>query len=57
MSKNFPDTFFRWRPHPWHGIEISPKAPKIVNAYIELTPFDSVKYEVDKKATTNKTDL
>ncbi len=49
MSGNFPDTFYRWRPHPWHGIEISGKAPKLVNAYIELTPFDAVKYEVDKK--------
>ncbi len=49
MSGNFPDTFYRWRPHPWHGIEISSEAPKLVNAYIELTPFDAVKYEVDKK--------
>jgi inorganic pyrophosphatase len=38
----------RWRPHPWHGLEIGPEAPHIVNAYIEITPFDLVKYEVDK---------
>jgi inorganic pyrophosphatase len=44
----FPDTFYRWRPHPWHGLEIGSKAPRVVNAYIEMTPFDSVKYEVDK---------
>ena len=44
----FPKTFYRWRPHPWHGLEPGDQAPGIVNAYIEMTPFDSVKYEVDK---------
>jgi inorganic pyrophosphatase len=44
----FPKTFYRWRPHPWHGLDIGDEAPSIVNAYIEMTPFDSVKYEVDK---------
>jgi inorganic pyrophosphatase len=44
----FPNTFYRWRPHPWHGLDIGEKFPDIVNAYIEMTPFDSVKYEVDK---------
>lgn len=46
---SFPQPFFRWRPHPWHGLEIGPKPPEIVHAYIELTPFDRVKYELDKK--------
>jgi len=41
-------TFVAWRPHPWHGLEVGPEPPKIVNAYIEITPFDLVKYEVDK---------
>ncbi len=41
-------SFYRWRPHPWHGLEIGEHAPDVVNAYIEITPFDSVKYEVDK---------
>ena len=41
-------TFVAWRPHPWHGLEVGDEAPKIVNAYIEITPFDLVKYEVDK---------
>lgn len=41
-------SFMRWRPHPWHGVEIGPEAPHIVNAYIEITTFDLVKYEVDK---------
>lgn len=37
------------RPHPWHGLSIGPDAPKKVLAYIEMTPFDVVKYEIDKK--------
>lgn len=45
---SFPNPFYRWRPHPWHGLEIGPNPPKIVQAYIEITPFDLVKYEVDK---------
>jgi inorganic pyrophosphatase len=44
----FPKTFYRWRPHPWHGLEAGDDIPRIVNAYIEMTPFDAVKYEVDK---------
>jgi len=44
----FPKPFYRWRPHPWHGLEIGENAPDIVNAYIEMTPFDAIKYEVDK---------
>lgn len=45
----FPDTFYRWRPHPWHGLEAGKNPPEIVNAYIEITSFDHVKYEIDKK--------
>jgi inorganic pyrophosphatase len=45
---SFPKSFFRWRPHPWHGLDIGEKSPDVVNAYIEMTPFDAVKYEVDK---------
>lgn len=44
----FPKPFFRWRPHPWHGLEIGPEPPEVVLAYIEMTPFDLVKYEIDK---------
>ena len=40
--------FIKWRPHPWHGLEIGREAPDVVNAFIEITPFDLVKYEVDK---------
>ncbi len=45
----FPSPFYRWRPHPWHGLSAGPDMPKVVHAYIELTPFDSVKYEIDKE--------
>ena len=44
----FPKPFYRWRPHPWHGLEVGPNPPQVVNAYIEITPFDLVKYEIDK---------
>lgn len=40
--------FSNWRPHPWHGLSAGDDAPRVVNAYIEITPFDVVKYEVDK---------
>ena len=43
-------TFNRWRRHPWHGLQPRPDgAPaNIVTAFIEMTPFDLVKYELDK---------
>ena len=44
----FPHPFYRWRPHPWHGLEVGPNPPEVVHAFIEITPFDLVKYEVDK---------
>ena len=47
-STHFPAPFYRWRPHPWHGLEVGPEPPEHVHAYIEITPFDSIKYEVDK---------
>jgi inorganic pyrophosphatase len=44
--------FIEWRPHPWHGLqtwdENTASNPGVVNAFIEITPFDLVKYEVDK---------
>lgn len=45
----YPDSFNQWRPHPWHGLEVGPKPPRLVHAYIEITPFDLVKYELDKE--------
>jgi inorganic pyrophosphatase len=44
----FPPPFYRWRPHPWHGLEVGPDPPMLVQAYIEITPFDLMKYEIDK---------
>lgn len=46
---NFPNPFYRWRPHPWHGLEVGADAPQVVNAFVEITSFDTIKYEVDKK--------
>jgi len=46
---NFPSPFYRWRPHPWHGLNIGPNPPGLVYAYIEMTSFDFIKYEVDKE--------
>lgn len=45
----FPRPFYRYRPHPWHGLDVGPNPPDAVHAYIELTPFDLVKYEIDKE--------
>jgi inorganic pyrophosphatase len=45
---SFPSSFYRWRPHPWHGLDVGPNPPTLVHAYIEITPFDSVKYELEK---------
>ena len=42
--------FSQWRPHPWHGLDIGREPPVNVNAYIEITPFDLIKYEVDKNS-------
>tara|TARA_R110002096_G_scaffold155437_4_gene319852 strand:- start:304 stop:909 length:606 start_codon:yes stop_codon:yes gene_type:complete len=36
------------RPHPWHGINAGNNPPLHLNAYIEITPYDLVKYEIDK---------
>ena len=38
----------QFRPHPWHGLRIGPEPPGLLYAYIEITPYDLIKYEVDK---------
>jgi len=48
--------FSRWRPHPWHGLSPGPSPPSLVNMFVELTPFDLVKYEVDKASGYLKVD-
>ena len=44
--------FARWRRHPWHGLEAGPEGADegIVQAYIEMLPSDTVKYELDKES-------
>lgn len=46
----------KFRSHPWHGIAVGPKPPEIVTAYIEITPYDPVKYELDKASGFLKID-
>lgn len=41
--------FAQWRPHPWHGLPVGPAPPERVNAFIEITSLDPVKYEIDKE--------
>ena len=41
-------TVNQFRPHPWHGLEAGPDPPEVLYAYIEITPFDLMKYEIDK---------
>ena len=47
-SPDKPQTVNHFRPHPWHGLEVGSAPPEILNVFIEITPFDLVKYEVDK---------
>ena len=37
-------------PHPWHGVRSWQKEGEYLNAFIEMTPVDSVKYEIDKES-------
>ena len=51
-----PGPFQAFRPHPWHGIPVRPRNLELVHAYIEITPFDPVKYEIDKATGYLKVD-
>jgi inorganic pyrophosphatase len=42
--------------HPWHGVTIGAEAPRVVTAYIEIVPTDTVKYEIDKASGHLKVD-
>lgn len=44
------------RAHPWHGLDIGKNYPEVVNAYIEITPTDQIKYELDKASGILKID-
>jgi inorganic pyrophosphatase len=46
----------RYQSHPWHGINIGKDAPNVVMSFIEMTPSDSVKYEIDKESGFIKVD-
>ena len=46
----------RYTLHPWHGVNIGELAPEIVTVYIEITPSDTVKYEIDKESGILKID-
>ena len=48
--------FSAFRPHPWHGVDSGPDAPEVVTAYIEITPYSTVKYECDKGSGFLKVD-
>jgi inorganic pyrophosphatase len=50
------EQFARWRPHPWHGLSAGADAPRVVNVFVEITPFDLIKYEVDKATGYLKVD-
>lgn len=50
------ESFSQWRPHPWHGLPVGPNPPSLVNVFVEITPFDLVKYEVDKASGYLKVD-
>ncbi len=47
---------FSYRAHPWHGVSPGEKWPETVNAYIEIVPSDTVKYELDKETGLLKID-
>lgn len=47
---------YPFRPHPWHGVDPGPQFPEIVVAYIEITPTDGIKYEIDKHSGYLKVD-
>jgi inorganic pyrophosphatase len=42
--------------HPWHGVSIGSEAPRVVTAYVEIVPTDTVKYEIDKASGHLKVD-
>jgi len=44
-----PKQYPQSRPHPWHGLDVGPNPPSVVYAFVEITPFDLVKYELDKE--------
>lgn len=61
MSRKKPEPLWTlmgllFRSHPWHGVSIGPASPETLTVYIELTPHDNVKYELDKVTGILKVD-
>ncbi|MEM1094406.1 MAG: inorganic pyrophosphatase [Bacteroidota bacterium] len=48
--------YFTSRPHPWHGLSPGKDAPSLINVFVEITPFDVVKYELEKTSGYLKVD-
>jgi len=42
--------YYESRPHPWHGLSPGSDPPSQLDVYVEITPFDLVKFEVDKNS-------
>ncbi|MCS6935170.1 MAG: inorganic pyrophosphatase [Chitinophagales bacterium] len=45
-----------YKKHPWHGISPGAHCPDVINAFIEIVPTDTVKYEIDKESGWLKVD-
>ena len=56
MSERINNNMMKFQAHPWHGINIGKDAPQILMTFIEMTPHDSVKYEIDKRSGFIKVD-
>ena len=56
LTRSMHAPFSRWRPHPWHGLDPGPSPPSLVNVFVEITPFDLIKYEVEKGSGYLKVD-
>ncbi|MGB9697558.1 MAG: inorganic pyrophosphatase [Ignavibacteria bacterium] len=42
--------------HPWHGVKIGKDFPQVLNAFVEIVPTDTLKYELDKQTGYLKID-
>lgn len=51
-----PEQIHTSRAHPWHGVHPGDDVPHMVTGYIELTPEDTIKYELDKASGILKVD-
>ena len=46
----------QYKSHPWHGLSMGKDCPEIITAFIEITPSDTIKYEIDKESGYLKID-